>query len=152
MQHPKLAYQYMVQKPQIILPKILLGRSMVSEEVVQQVSWAMMNFTLLLEDNVMMQLNMWIFIKTAEINPRSFTSLPLITVISASKMSFGICNQRCLVKFLITCWLWYLMTNKSLYIIHSWSRTQVDSTNPWLIFKHKGLLVFNWHYQILCIP
>ena len=140
MQHQKSVYLYTVHKPQIILTKILSDcRSTVSKEAVLQVSWAMMNFILQLEDNVTMQLNMSISIKSAELRLRLFTNLLLIIVISASKINYGIFNPRFSINYHITCSLWCPLINRISYLMHSWFLIQVELILPWLIFKLSAL-------------
>ena len=119
-QLPKSVFLYTVLKLQIMFRKILpYSRPTISEEAVQQVSWVTMNFLLQVEEDVMLQLNKLIFIKSAEPRIDLFTNLHLIVAISARKMNYGAFNPKFSIKYPIICSLWYLLTNKFSYINHS---------------------------------
>ncbi len=103
-QLPKSVYLYTVLKLQIIFRKILpYYRPTISEEAVQQVSWMTMKFLLQVEGDVMIKLNKLIFIKSTGLHLNLFTHLLLVNVISATKMSYGVFNQKCSIKYHITC-------------------------------------------------
>jgi hypothetical protein len=70
----------------------------ISEEAVQQVSWATMNFLLQVEEDVMIKQNKSIFIKSAEPLIDLFTILNLIVATSARKMNYGAFNPKFSIK------------------------------------------------------
>ena len=119
-QLPKSVFLYTVLKLQIMFRKILpCYHPTISEEAVQQVSWATMNFLLQVEEDVMIKQNKSIFIKSTEPRINLFTILNLIVANSARKMNYGAFNPKFSIKYPIICSLWYLLTNKFSYIIHS---------------------------------
>lgn len=119
-QLPKSVFLYTVLKLQIMFRKILpYSRPTISEEAAQQVSWVTMNFLLQVEEDVMIKQNKSIFIKSAEPRIDLFTILNLIVATSARKMNFGAFNPKFSITYPIICSLWYLLTNKFSYIIHS---------------------------------